>query len=136
LASGQYVTSVKLAQLRPGSDVVLMTEKLMQFGEYAVSSDPEVYHLYKNPGGYDYCPQGYQSNIGQPKAWGSRFTTRHRHGGMLLFADGHVAWFAWTQVQGLVDPQDPSIIPDINRPDNHVIWNPYGAVLGSTGSSD
>jgi prepilin-type N-terminal cleavage/methylation domain-containing protein/prepilin-type processing-associated H-X9-DG protein len=131
LASGDYVTKVKLAQLRPASDVVLMTEKMMQYGEYAVSSDPEVYHNYNNPGSYNYISQGYQSNIGQPKACSTRFTTRHRHGGMLLFADGHVAWFAWTQVQGLTSPQDPSIIPNINRPDNHVIWNPYGAVLGS-----
>jgi len=138
LASGEYVTTVKLAQLRPGSDVVLMTEKLMQYGEYAMSSEPEVYHAYANPTAYNLAPQGqgYTSNIGQPKACSTRFTTRHRHGGMLLFADGHVAWFAWTQVQGIPNPQDLNIINDINRPDNHVIWNPYGAVLGSTGSTD
>ena len=67
------------------------------------------------------------SNIGQPKATNTRFTTRHRHGGYLLFADGHVSWFAWTQVQGIPDPVTHNI-QNINRPDSHVIWNPFGAV--------
>jgi prepilin-type processing-associated H-X9-DG protein len=128
LTDGQYITHVKLAQLRPGCDVVIMTEKMTQYGEYQVSSDPEVYHYYPNPGNYNLSPQGYTNNIGQPKACNTRFTTRHRHGGYLLFADGHVAWFAWTQAQGLLDPTNPGTVSDINRPDSHVIWSPYGAV--------
>jgi len=43
--------------------------------------------------------QGYLSNIGQAKADWRRFTTRHNHGGNLLFADGHVAEFGWLEVQ-------------------------------------
>ncbi len=43
--------------------------------------------------------QGYNNKLGQSKADWTRFTTRHHGGGDLLFADGHVAWFKWTQVQ-------------------------------------
>jgi prepilin-type N-terminal cleavage/methylation domain-containing protein len=127
LVNGTVITHVKLAQLRPGSDVVLMTEKLVNYGEYQKSSDPECYNYYPNPSNYNITAQGYTSNIGQPKATNTRFTTRHRHGGFLLFADGHVSWFAWTQVQGIID--NATQAPDtINRPDQHVIWSPYGAV--------
>ena len=139
LASGQYINWVKMAQLRPGSDVVLMVEKMMTSGEYAQSSDPEVYNYYPNPGAHNLTPQGYTSNIGQPKACNTRFTTQHRHGGFLLFADGHVDWFAWTQVQPLINAaylSNPDLPANqsINRPDNHVIWNPFGAVTNGSGS--
>jgi prepilin-type N-terminal cleavage/methylation domain-containing protein/prepilin-type processing-associated H-X9-DG protein len=127
LTSGQYITHVKLAQLRPGSDVVLMTEKLVNYGEYNRSSEPEVYNYYVNPGNFNIAAQGYTSNIGQPKATNTRFTTRHRHGGNLLFADGHVSWFAWPEVQGIPDPSNNQVT-NINRPDKHVIWNPFGPV--------
>ncbi len=129
LVNGTNITHVKLAQLRPGSDVVLMCEKITNYGDYSLASEPECYHYYPNPSGspQDLCPQGYMSNIGQPKATNTRFTTRHRHGGYILFADGHVSWFAWTQVQGIIDnvTQKPDTI---NRPDSHVIWNPFGMV--------
>jgi len=124
------ITHVKLAELRPGSDVVLMTEKIMQSGEYGSHQAPEIYTIASRMG-MSVTPDGYTSNMGQPKATWSRFTTRHRHGGMLLFADGHVAWFAWTQVyasSALWNPTNTSSVTNINRPDNHVIWCPFGAV--------
>jgi len=130
LNNQQNITRIKLAQLRPGSDVVLMTEKLVNYGEYSQASDPEVtnyFSAFSSTQANNICTQGYESNIGQPKATNTRFTTRHRHGGFLLFADGHVSWFAWTEVQGLVDPVLKNVT-NINRPDNHVIWNPFGAV--------
>jgi prepilin-type processing-associated H-X9-DG protein/prepilin-type N-terminal cleavage/methylation domain-containing protein len=137
LASGQIINHVKLAQLRPGSDVVLMTEKVISYGEYSQSFAPTVFKYFTNygisPGSMNIGTQGYVNDMGQPKACNTRFTTRHRQGGNLLFADGHVAWFAWSQVQGLVDPLTNKVL-NINRPDNHVIWDPYGAV--QNGSSD
>jgi len=126
LISGQVITHVKLAQLRPGSDVVLMTEKLVNYGELSQSSCPEAYKYFPSPSAQNLGGNGYTSNIGQTKATNTRFTTRHRHGGNLLFADGHVSWFAWTQVQPIIPV---TLIPtDINRPDSHVIWNPFGPV--------
>jgi prepilin-type N-terminal cleavage/methylation domain-containing protein/prepilin-type processing-associated H-X9-DG protein len=137
-AGAQVISRVKLAQLRPGSDVVLMVEKIMQSGEYSSKTDPEVFADVQSVSGETYPPgnystAGYYGNMGQPKATWTRFTTRHRHGGMLLFADGHVSWYAWSQVCGLPDPSNPSSIPNINRPDNHVIWCPFGAVTGGGG---
>src|SRR5207244_1346887 len=75
----------KLSQLRPGSDCIVMVEKLAIPGEYRLpdqaSAAPNI------------SDKGYTNNIGQPKANWKRFTTRHRGGGYLLFADGHVGWF-------------------------------------------
>jgi prepilin-type N-terminal cleavage/methylation domain-containing protein/prepilin-type processing-associated H-X9-DG protein len=140
LAGGTNVTKVKLAQLRPGSNVVLMTEKMMSYGEYSQSTDPEVAQFWSSHGSsmgaHNMTPSGWTSNIAQSKATYTRFTTRHRHGGFLLFADGHVSWFAWTQVAGIPNVLDNNNIPNINRPDNNVIWNPYGAVSSSAGSND
>jgi prepilin-type N-terminal cleavage/methylation domain-containing protein/prepilin-type processing-associated H-X9-DG protein len=132
LDSGQVINKVKLAQLRPGSDVVLLCERIMEYGEYASS---DIYNYYPNPPAHNIARTGYMNNIAQTKAFASRFGAKHRHGGMILFADGHVAWFAWTQVQGIVDITHPSIIP-INRPDNNVIWCPFGTVSWTPSNSD
>jgi prepilin-type N-terminal cleavage/methylation domain-containing protein/prepilin-type processing-associated H-X9-DG protein len=122
------VTRVKLAQLHPGSSVPIMVEKIMQYGEYNV---PEIYRW---PGkanlqtpGPSVKGLGYTGNIGQTKATGTRFAARHRKGGFLLFADGHVSWFAWTQVQGIIrNNNGQGQLYDINRQDQNVIWCPYG----------
>ncbi|MGD0461864.1 MAG: DUF1559 domain-containing protein [Tepidisphaeraceae bacterium] len=132
LDDGTVITKVKLAQLRPGSDVVLMAERIMQYGEYA---DPKIYHYWPNPTAHNINAMGYMNNIAQTKTYSPRFAARHRHGGFLLFADGHVAWFGWTEVQGILNPLNPDIVP-INRPDNHVIWCPFGTVSWTTSSGD
>jgi prepilin-type N-terminal cleavage/methylation domain-containing protein/prepilin-type processing-associated H-X9-DG protein len=116
----------KLAQLGPGSSCILMVEKLAYPGEYAL---PAQTNAQPNMG-----PGGYTNNIGQPKANWKRFTTRHRGGGFLLFADGHVAWFGWGDVQPIVDPFNPQNI-DGNRPTDGLIWNPLTGV-GTKSASD
>ncbi len=137
LGSGQVINRVKLAQLNPASEVVIMTEKMQEYGEEAHGPEPECLSYYSNPGAHNIIPQGYTSNIGQTKATYSRFTTIHRHGGFLLFADGHVGWFAWTQVQPLTNQSDnPDVIPTINRPDSGVIWCPYGNATWTTSTND
>jgi prepilin-type processing-associated H-X9-DG protein/prepilin-type N-terminal cleavage/methylation domain-containing protein len=97
-------TSVKLSMLRPSSEVVVMTEKLNNPGEYRIQ-DVQSYFA-KYPGAYtssstgvEISSKGYISNIAQSKADWRRFTTRHKKGGNLLFADGHVSHYAWTEVQ-------------------------------------
>jgi prepilin-type processing-associated H-X9-DG protein len=74
---------------------------------------------------------GYASNIGQSKADWRRFTTRHNKGGNILFADGHVAHFPWTEVQiqasqmpgGKYNPSSS----DANQP-SKLIWSILGPV--------
>ena len=66
---------MKLSGIRPGSTVVLITEKRMVSGELPAND------------------ANYSKNLGQLKAEAKRFTARHRKGGFLGFADGHVGWF-------------------------------------------
>jgi prepilin-type N-terminal cleavage/methylation domain-containing protein/prepilin-type processing-associated H-X9-DG protein len=104
----------KVAMLRPCSNLVLMAEKLMASGEYNLRDEGGNVHVDAG---------GYNNNIAQPKACWTRFTTRHRKGGFLLFADGHVAWYSWKDVQPILDPSNPGII-DANQPNKGVVWNP------------
>ena len=71
---------------------------------------------------------GFISNIGQPKSNWKRFTTRHRGGGYILFADGHCQWYRWDQVQWQYNgsPYNGST-SDVNQP-NNIIWNPFGPI--------
>ena len=91
----------KITQLRPASLCVTMVEKLSNGGEFtdkAVqnynASYPSVYGTKINSAGLN-----TPLKTGQPKSNWTRFTTRHRSGGYLLFADGHVGWYGWTEAQ-------------------------------------
>ena len=100
-STGELPT-IRMSALRPTSEIVVMTEKIINAGEYR---DPVVQKwnvanpsVYLNNGN-KINARGSNVNIGQSKADWTRFTARHRGGGFLLFADGHVAWFAWPEVQ-------------------------------------
>ena len=108
----------KLTQLRPSSSTVLMTEKIISAKEYKLPAQSSSSNVTNT---------GFTSNVSQPKACWTRFTTRHRGGGFLLFADGHVAWFKWQQLQPIVS-QVNSNVQDANNPGLSVIWNPMTAV--------
>jgi prepilin-type N-terminal cleavage/methylation domain-containing protein len=102
--------NVPITYASPAAEVVLMTEKIANPGEYI---DPLVQkYNAQNPLVYagKITAQGYDNKLAQSKADFHRFTTRHRHGGFLLFVDGHVAWFAWPEVQIQPDqlPYNPS----------------------------
>jgi len=115
---------IKMSRISPSAEVVMMVEKMTNYGEYAI---PEC-QLYKqsNPGASvssKITPQGLLNNIGQSKSNWKRFTTRHRAGGHLLFADGHVSWYSWQSVQ--IQPGSPN---DANQT-GLVRWS----ALGPTG---
>jgi prepilin-type N-terminal cleavage/methylation domain-containing protein/prepilin-type processing-associated H-X9-DG protein len=120
-------TTLKMSSLRPGCDVVVFTEKLANPGEYKDAAVQEYNAAY--PLVYDgkITAQGYNNKFAQSKADYHRFTTRHNGGGNLLFADGHAAWFKWTQVQ-----IQPSQMPynantsNANHPGVH--WSALGPV--------
>jgi prepilin-type N-terminal cleavage/methylation domain-containing protein len=124
--SGPAATRIKMSQIQPSSEIVLMTEKITAAGEYTV---PDVQAYIKNPlhsGAYnagEINASGFNSNLGQSKADWRRFTTRHRGGGFLLFADGHVDWYSWLSAQ----------IPDDQMPynPNHSDANQYGTLRWS-----
>ena len=115
----------KLAQLRPSSDCVVMLEKSMNAGEYR---DKDVMSMCASPNNngtgknHDQTNGLYQKNLGVLKVKWSKFTTRHRGGGFLLYADGHVGWHKWGEIQ------DTNLVTATNANRYGVaIWNPLGA---------
>jgi prepilin-type N-terminal cleavage/methylation domain-containing protein len=96
------VGTIKMSQIHAASETIMIVEKLGIPGEY---KDPGVQRYNAEyPSVYNHnapiiLPDGYHNNIGQSKADYRRFAARHRGGGFLLFADGHVSWYAWTEVQ-------------------------------------
>jgi prepilin-type processing-associated H-X9-DG protein len=126
------VVAGRMSQLRPGSSVVVMCEKICYPGEYR---DRRIQTWAAANGflGSSITPNGYTGQISTLKANWTNFAARHNAGGNILFADGHVAFYQWTDVQLFVKPtpvpsQKPS--PELgdyynaNRPD--MIWCPWG----------
>ena len=84
--SASSTRGLKMANLRPASEFVLMVEKRMRGGEVTAADD--VY--YQSQGGP--ANRLTSRDLNRIKADWQRFTTRHRkeRGGNVLFADGHV----------------------------------------------
>ncbi len=128
IGNTQTFSTVKMSQLRPGACVVLMVEKLDNPGEYL---DPAVQKLAATNSSY-YSgfigPAGFTSNIAQPKSNWKRFTTRHKGGGNLLFADGHVSAYLWrdTQLQPAELPY-VAATSDANQY-SRIIWSVVGPI--------
>lgn len=91
--------NLKINQLRPSSRVPVLIEKRMQPGELKKTT-----HRSKS--------------LGYLKADWQRFTGRHREGGFMVFADGHVERFTEAELNE-VDPYTGSY----NNP-NKIIWSP------------
>jgi prepilin-type processing-associated H-X9-DG protein/prepilin-type N-terminal cleavage/methylation domain-containing protein len=120
--------AIKMSSLVPTSDVVVMDEMIANYGEYkdptvqAYANDPRINSLRTSGAAFTVDANGFSSNVAQPKACWTRFTTRHNHGGNILFADGHVSWFSWKDVQ---IPLDGSTNWSANQP-SKLIWCPLG----------
>jgi prepilin-type processing-associated H-X9-DG protein/prepilin-type N-terminal cleavage/methylation domain-containing protein len=126
------VVAGRMSQLRPGSAVVVMCEKISYPGEY---TSPSIQKWAAANGflGSSIKSTGYTGQISTLKANWTNFAARHNGGGNLLFADGHVAFYQWTDVQLNAKPSPvPSSKPgteygdfyNANRPD--MIWCPWG----------
>ncbi|MGA2230305.1 MAG: DUF1559 domain-containing protein [Tepidisphaeraceae bacterium] len=117
----------KMSMLRPASSCILMVEKM---------AAPQEYHpgildegaLNIDQGTTVVNSSGFLKDVSQLKAKWNRFTTRHRKGGYLLFADGHVAWFSWLQIQPIQVHNSQGYVTTANQPDQGLIWNPLGPV--------
>ncbi len=107
----------KLSQMIPSSNVAVFVEKRMSPGE--INQTDLQYTALTTP-----AATSVQSTaLGQLSASWTRFTSRHRNGGYICFADGHVGWYTLDQVN--FPPNIVAGIDDYNDPAN-VIWNPFG----------
>jgi prepilin-type N-terminal cleavage/methylation domain-containing protein/prepilin-type processing-associated H-X9-DG protein len=111
----------KIDQLRQSSITPLLVEKIMSPGE--INGIPN--------NGFNGGP--YADTLARGKTTYTRFTARHRQGGFLLFADGHVGWYAWYDLQ----PSNPIYLipgtfqnywsPQNNASNipNKILWDPF-----------
>lgn len=115
--------TVKFANLKKSSEVVLVMEKRMSPGEVpaAVSAQYDADAGTSNRLG--------TRTLGRIKGDFQRFTSRHKGGGYLAFADGHADWFAMKDV--LTPSKTNAQIPggDFNK--NGIIWCPFGQAKGN-----
>ena len=82
----------KLTKLRPAADFALLIERRTRVGEVTAADDK----YYESQGGE---PNRLTSRtLNRIKGDWQRFTSRHRKGGYILFADGHVGWLAMRDV--------------------------------------
>lgn len=121
---GGATNRIKISSCRPSSDLVLMTEKLTNSGEYRDAGVQKYIKAWPAKYGAKIDANGSNNKIAQSKADYQRFTTRHRGGGFLLFADGHVGWLKWTDVQV---PWVNGDNTDVNQP-GKCRWSALGPV--------
>jgi prepilin-type N-terminal cleavage/methylation domain-containing protein/prepilin-type processing-associated H-X9-DG protein len=128
LISGSPFGNPKLSQCVPSANVAVFVEKRMDPGEIN-SSDPQYANLTSsNPSG---IPWSWITNPVSGNAMGQlacdfdRLSSRHRNGGYICFADGHVGWYSLDQVIVTNSASQQASVDDFNDPAN-VIWNPFG----------
>jgi prepilin-type processing-associated H-X9-DG protein/prepilin-type N-terminal cleavage/methylation domain-containing protein len=135
------VESLPITRIKHSANTVLMVEKISSYQEYANDRDvqawvhtPNGLSVYGPAGRYqgsaggqgEIDTNGFNSNVQQAKADWTRFGCSHNGGANLLFADGHVGWFKWADVQ-----PGPSQLPwnqttDCNINNAGVIWCAFG----------
>ena len=118
----------RMTKLQPSSVCVVMVEKLANSGEYRDPAVQKYNTAYPSVYGAKLNAQGLNTKTGQPKANWTRFATRHHGGGHLLFADGHVGWFSWTDAQ-IPASQMPynAATSNANQP-SKMIWSIAGPI--------
>jgi len=113
-----------IVKMKPASETVLLTERRMASGEVTAADNTF------------YQTQSGQANrlttrtLNRLKGDWQRFTTRHRQGGNVLFADGHVAWFPMREiitasVTFATAPAPAATNCDFDKPGS-LQWNPFG----------
>jgi prepilin-type N-terminal cleavage/methylation domain-containing protein/prepilin-type processing-associated H-X9-DG protein len=111
----------RLSQMIPSSNVAVFVEKRMSPGEIT-QKDLQYTNLTSGTPVGGGSP-AVTAALGQLSSSWDRFTSRHKNGGYICFADGHVGWYSLDQVN--FPPNIQNGIDDYNDPAN-VIWNPYG----------
>jgi prepilin-type N-terminal cleavage/methylation domain-containing protein/prepilin-type processing-associated H-X9-DG protein len=133
---------MKITLLKPSSLVPLMVEKFSNPREYGTDRGVQEWcnanpTVYGSGGGAQHQGEitsaGFTSNVQQAKSDWTRFAVSHvvggYGGGNILFADGHVAWFKWSDIQ-----YGPSQLPWGQTSNANI--NPAGIVFCPLGPTD
>jgi prepilin-type processing-associated H-X9-DG protein/prepilin-type N-terminal cleavage/methylation domain-containing protein len=132
---------LKITQIKKSSLTPLLIEKISSYREYAADKDIQAAiapsGTYYNEYVAEMCDynsveidnNGFVGNVAQTKTDLTRFAVCHNGGGNVLFADGHVAWFKWSDVQ--VDPSQMQPrwivgVSDHNQNKAGIIWCALG----------
>jgi prepilin-type processing-associated H-X9-DG protein len=109
--------------MRPSSDVVLIAEKRVHNGPSEVPAAENTYF----DGQYSSTNRLITRTLARIHGDFQRFTSRHKNGGFLLFADGHVDFALHHDVltARVKATSSNGGGADFNKPG--MIWNPYGA---------
>ncbi len=96
-------TRLKLSQLKPSSEMVLMVEKRLRPGEVTVAEDAYYGDVARRP------PDRLRTRtLSRTRGEWQRFAGRHRNGGQILFADGHAEW------RSMKDVITPALAAQVN----------------------
>jgi prepilin-type processing-associated H-X9-DG protein len=122
--------TLRITKCKPADRVIVMIEKVTAASEYMDPGVQKFNKAYSMVYNGDITAKGLLKGIAQSKANWKRFTTRHRGGGYILFADGHVGWFSWTDTQIQPSQMVPNYNParsDANQP-ARMIWSLAGPI--------
>jgi prepilin-type processing-associated H-X9-DG protein len=75
------------------------------------------------------CTPAYTSNIAAGKTTWTGFAYRHRKGGYLLFADGHVDWYSRSELNPDTSGFTLSQGNSAGNLPNKIIWDPFQVPL-------
>ncbi len=108
--------NVKQSQLKPSSETVLLLERRVNPSEVTDRMQAE----YGSPSSNDLRSR----RMARIKAKWDYFSARHRGGGYLLFADGHVGWLGAREVLSPPGYTAGATNVTFNQP-GKVIWDPF-----------
>ena len=119
-STGTKLGRIKQSQLRPAADIALIVEKRMNPGELPAAIATA----------YGFPPSGNDlasRRLARIKASWTYFSGRHRNGGNILMADGHVQWYSMQEICLPPGYTSAAITPafDFNQP-GKIIWDPFG----------
>jgi prepilin-type processing-associated H-X9-DG protein len=110
-------TKLRITKLKNSATIPILVEKRMR-GPEATADDDKYYQTQSGQ-----VNRLTSRTLNRLKADWQRFTTRHRKGGFILMADGHVQWFS------LREALTASVVngsnSDLNKP-GILTWNPTG----------